>query len=88
MTSPGDSGAGWFANIDGQMQLVGINNGAWGEYGWGDSLALRTSLYNDWITETMGSTAVPEPSTLVLFASGALGSLPFLRCQGKRKRAA
>jgi hypothetical protein len=59
-SSPGDSGGAWFADIDGQMRLVGINNGVYGDYGNGYSFALRTSLYNDWITTTI-ATHSPAP---------------------------
>lgn len=75
MTSPGDSGGGWFADFDGQMQLVGINHGFLGDYGSGVSMAIRTSLYDDWINETM--TSVPEPSSIVMFASLGLTLLLF-----------
>jgi hypothetical protein len=55
MGSPGDSGGGWFAEIDGQMQLVGLYNGFLDDWGMGTSLAIRTSLYNDWITTTIAA---------------------------------
>ncbi len=81
MGTPGDSGGGWFADIDGEMQLVGISQGWIDDLGYfGDTMALRTSLYNDWIYETMeANSSVPEPSTLVIFASGMLALLPAVR---------
>lgn len=70
----GDSGGPWFAEIDGEMQLVGISTAWCGQLGYfGDAVALRTSLYTDWIYETMeANPAVPEPSTLVILATGML----------------
>lgn len=66
-TAPGDSGAGWFADIGNESMLVGINSFEAGNYNW--SGALRVSLYNHWIYSTMG---VPEPATIALLATGAV----------------
>jgi len=72
--SSGDSGGPWFAEIDGRMQLVGINAFTRGRDVTG---ATRVSVYNDWIDETIaangGQTAVPEPSSIVLFLTAMLG---------------
>ena len=73
-SAPGDSGAGWFANIDGQSILVGINSFEAGSYT--ASGAIRVSRYDEWIQTTMAD--VPEPSTLILVASGSLAFLPRL----------
>jgi hypothetical protein len=59
-TSPGDSGGGWFAEINGQMMLVGVTHGGLDYPGVGTSMAIRTSLYNDWITATI-ATHSPAP---------------------------
>lgn len=70
-TSPGDSGGGWFANIDGRFQLVGIDSYYRGFYGYGgDSGAIRVSLYNDWIDSHVA--AVPEPSTFAYVIAAAM----------------
>ena len=45
--------------------------------------AIRVSLYNDWINETTSS--VPEPATLVMFATGSLALLPRLLRRRKRQ---
>jgi MYXO-CTERM domain-containing protein len=66
-----DSGGGWFADIDGTMQLVGING-----FGRGNNTitgAIRVSLYNDWIDEMMVAHSTPEPSSIALAAMAALG---------------
>jgi len=74
--SGGDSGGRpWFAETDDRMQLVGINDFSRGNSDF--TGAIRVSLYNDWIDETIaangGPTAVPEPSSFVLFAMAMLG---------------
>ncbi len=86
-TTPGDSGGGWFAQVGGEMQLVGINSGWLGDYGDGVSTAIRTSLYNDWIYETMDShPSVPEPSSFLMFLTGSLvfGSWSAIRRRWER----
>lgn len=67
--SHGDSGGGWFASIDGQMQLVGITSFAFRPNGdpytsrYGDVLAMaRVTSVNNWI-----DSVIPEPSTAILF---------------------
>jgi hypothetical protein len=73
-TAPGDSGCGWFADIDGRSQLVGVNDFMWRNYGAGGySGAIRVSLYNDWIDTTMAS--VPEPGSIGILVIGAFGLL-------------
>lgn len=60
----GDSGGGWFIDVNGEMQLVAISAFQIGapDY-FALSGGLQTSLYNDWIVDTMN---VPEPSSLML----------------------
>lgn len=80
-SSPGDSGGAWLAELDGRMQLVGINTFTRGNNNL--SGAIRVSLYNDWIDETMAlHTEVPEPSTFVMFGLGMLS----LGCHGWLRR--
>ena len=62
--SNSDSGGGWFADVDGDMQLVGLT--AFGRGNHNTTGATRVSLYNDWIDSTI--TSVPEPSSLVLLS--------------------
>ncbi len=80
--SPGDSGGGWFYNVDGEWQLSGVisftNNSYTQELG--TSGALRVSLFNDWIDQTIAS--IPEPSS---FASLALSGVLLLT---RRRKAA
>jgi len=81
LSTPGDSGAGWFAEIGGEMQLVGINHGVSGSYGmFSDSMAIRVSLYADWINETTG---VPEPGTFSLLAVAGVVAVWW---EGRRRR--
>jgi len=89
-SSPGDSGGGWFADINGRSQLVGINDFSVSsiDYGYNSrSAAIRVSLYNDWIDQVTG---LPEPATVGLLllavpllarrrrAASALAGLPLL----------
>ena len=77
--TPGDSGGGWFREVDGEHYLVGIT---WGGFivpehpGW--SLASRMSLQNDWIDSV---TAVPEPSSATLLLLGISACL----CRRRRR---
>ncbi len=54
--SPGDSGSGWFADLDSQSQLIGITG-----FGRGYDLTgiIRLDLYLDWINEVTGLFNVP-----------------------------
>ena len=64
--SPGDSGGGWFKDVNGEIQLVGINSYA--GVPWENptfSGAGRVSLQNSWIDSVI---AVPEPSVLPALA--------------------
>lgn len=76
-----DSGGGMYINVGGEMLLNGILalNVDGYDY-WGASEAVRISLVNDWIDETM--TTVPEPSTLLLLLGGA----PALLLRRRRER--
>jgi hypothetical protein len=70
--SPGDSGGSIYVDVAGQMQLAGvISFGVAGRYE--STGSLQTSLYNDWITDTMAS--VPEPMAGIF----VVGALAFLR---------
>jgi hypothetical protein len=64
--SGGDSGGGWFADVDGEMQLVGVS--AFVRDNFNTTGATRVSLYNDWIDETITANSVPEPSSLALLS--------------------
>lgn len=57
----GDSGGGWFINVNGSYQLAGITHGRLLNNR--NTFAIRTSLYNDWIDETIRVNSVPEPSS-------------------------
>ena len=88
-STPGDSGAGYFAYIDGQWQLVGINSGIWGDQGNGYSVGIRTSLYLDWIYDTTGitpGTEVPEPGSMSLLSTGLLAVFSRARRKVKVRR--
>jgi hypothetical protein len=77
--TPGDSGGGWY---DDQGELVGVSGFGWGPPGQPTfSGAIRVSLYNSWIDQTIGST-VPEPATWIVFASG----IPFVGLLVRRRR--
>ena len=71
--TPNDSGSPWFVNVNGEYQIAGIVNG--GLTSFTDSFAIRTSLFNDFIDDTIAanSTAVPEPGTMCLLTLGLLG---------------
>ena len=71
--SPNDSGSPWFVDVNGDYQIAGILNGGLDTDT--RSFAIRTSLYNDFIGNTIAenSTAVPEPGTMGLLTSGLLG---------------
>ena len=70
-----DSGSPWFVDVNGQYQIAGIVNG--GLVNQTNSFAIRTALYNDFITTTIQANSVPEPSTMSLLALGMIG--PALR---------
>ena len=78
--SRNDSGGGWFIDVNGEFQLAGITSG--GISNDLNTFAIRTSLYNEWIDDTIAanSTAVPEPGTLVLLSVG------MMYLAGKRRR--
>ena len=74
--SMNDSGSPFFVDINGEYQIAGITNGSLTSDL--STFAIRTSLFNDFIDETISSnsTAVPEPGTMGLLTleliSGAL----------------
>ena len=63
-----DSGGGWFT--DGQ--LMAVNGYHLGTYQYGSSGGTSISRHVDWIDSVI---SVPEPSTIVLLATGAAGLL-------------
>jgi len=74
-----DSGGGWFADVDGSMQLVGLSAFILGNHN--TTGATRISLYNDWIDDI---TSVPEPSSLVLLS--LVGSITLLVTRRRTNR--
>jgi len=53
-----DSGSGWFTEVNGEMQLIGMSNAV---FGLSNSTAgIRVPLYNDWIDSHVNP--VPEPT--------------------------
>ena len=88
-TSPGDSGGGWFADTrgDGAYELVGIDSFDYGLYDYDCySGAIRVSLYNDWIDQTIAS--VPEPSVFALIVAATPAFVFPTRRQRPRPRTA
>lgn len=81
--APGDSGGGWFIDVDGQQQLMGISNIIYNDFDYGPSWATRLSLFNDWIDGIQATTVIPEPSSVILLVAGGMTLLPFFR---KRKK--
>ena len=77
-----DSGGGWFINGESEPTLFAVND--WrtitSEYGSAVSGATSVSQHIDWIQSVSG---VPEPGTIVMFASGAVA---FLLLSFRRKR--
>ena len=69
MGTSGDSGGMW---INDSGEVVAISN--FNRVGF--TGGIRVSQYSDWINNTTSS--VPEPSTLVIFATGSLALLPRL----------
>jgi hypothetical protein len=71
MGTPGDSGGGWFIDVNGEMQLAAVTSFYLGDFSYvGATGALRVSLYNDWI-----DSYVPEPTSLLLLVAGVACSL-------------
>lgn len=70
-----DSGGGWFTDVNGQMQLIGISNFVRGQNTLGGGI--RISQYNEWIDSRVNP--VPEPSSLVLWATATLSGLALRR---------
>lgn len=72
----GDSGGGWFQQVDDHYELTGISSyadGTWNRPTF--TGAVRVTLYNDWIDSVIAPTAVPEPTTfamLAVFATAAV----------------
>ncbi|MDB4382578.1 trypsin-like serine protease, partial [Akkermansiaceae bacterium] len=63
--TPGDSGGGWFIDVNGDWQLAGVSDWASTPLeGLGFAGATRVSSYNGWIDQTMAS--APEPTSAVL----------------------
>ena len=69
-----DSGSPWFVDVNGEYQIAGIVNG--GLTSNTDTFAIRTSLFNDFINDTItthSSTSVPEPGAMGLLTLGLMG---------------
>ena len=69
-SSPGDSGTGVFAYLDGQSKLVGINSFTYGDYNYGSASGIsRLSYFNSWVDQIQVS-YVPEPASCSILALG------------------
>ena len=82
--SQNDSGSPWFVDVNGEYQIAGIVNGSLSSNT--DTFAIRTTLYNDFIFDTIASnpppgTAVPEPGSMSLLTLGLIAMM-------RRKRTA
>ncbi len=76
----GDSGSGWFADYDGQMQLIGIGTFIRGNYY--NSGSIRPAVYRDWIESYVPLSNVPEPTSALLL----LTTMPFVLHRRRAKR--
>ena len=72
--SQNDSGSPWFVDVNGEYQIAGIVNG--GLLSDTSTFAIRTSLFNDFIGDTIAanSTSVPEPGSMSLLGLGMIGA--------------
>ena len=75
LAMPGDSGGGWFIDVNGEKHLAGITSfqsvGAIAGYGDLSGATHFSPATLTWIYETMDLHAVPEPSSLILLVIGA-----------------
>jgi len=74
--TPGDSGGGWFIDVNGELQLAGITS-LWSgipAYGAATFATPFTPETLAWINSEIQSHAVPEPSSAALLLVGALGA--------------
>lgn len=68
LSTAGDSGGGWFADVNGEFHLFGTHAGGLGSYGYGaHSAGMPIQPHLDWIHATM---AAPEPSTAAFLMMG------------------
>lgn len=80
--SNGDSGGGWFANMNGSLQLIGLTE--FGRGNFDNTGILRPAMYQGWI-ESYVPSLIPEPSSTLLI----LTAVPFaLRHPHRRRRVA
>jgi len=75
--SNGDSGSGWFADINGHLQLIGLATFIRGDFD--NTGIIRPAMYSSWINEVTG-TSVPEPSSALMM----LMVVPFLKTRMRR----
>ncbi len=75
--TPGDSGGGWFLDVNGEIQLAAISSLWTGDPNYGASTFATpfTPETLAWINSEIDSHAVPEPSSAaLLLAGGAVGA--------------
>ena len=79
----GDSGGGYFLEENDQWYIAGVHSfgvslDSAADASYGDfSGSTRVSSFVDWIGQTQRALAVPEPSSLILFAISFLGLIRF-----------
>ena len=95
-SAQGDSGGGLILNVNGQNAIAGVMSLSWYGGGGGDTIGkyntggayVRSAPLNDWILSyATDASIVPEPSSLLILASGLgfLGGVLLLRRRnGKR----
>jgi hypothetical protein len=83
--APGDSGGGWFIDVDGEFQLAGIFSTSAAVQGFNNYNfnSVASSVDIPWV-QSYTSTAVPEPGTFALFGLAA-GTFALRRMRNRKK---